>query len=532
MILCLLQPGKGIYELETQTISALTASFLLFGNSAIMTTAEGYGVYVDGEEVAPTTEDSKTYDVGDVTAVKEDGVEIIASGDNSLTVTTGSVSSPLNGVLVNANSAEVNTEINGDINAGSAGISIAARDEAVVNTAVEGDISAEKGSGIMVLAENSDVTTTVTGDVSGEGVLVPAAITAVSLSGDSSIETYVDGNVTSETGAGILTGASGSSEETAPSSQTADDLKAGAGKSLTEVNGDVSGGAAGIVSLIGGSSSEVIITGTLGATGSSESALLPDEEHAPVVLMGEDAGNMELTVWKIERDGKDIGEDDVIAADYDSSTQSLTQNKEFERNIQYIIKVEQPEGATLTPTDSTGVALGKKHSEILGQDLDWAHAEDTVLLEVKLEPGYVLRGAYNGDGEKVSKTELVKDANGKYFIKVPRGGGVYLSVVLEKEASESKSSGGAAAAPVVDNVVTCQMAGYPDNYAWNEAAKACQPGFLDDAGVFHPETTAVRKANIPATADMGLQVYTWILMGSMVIAMLCAVRLCQGELES
>ena len=248
-----------------------------------------------------------------------------------MTVTTGSVSSPLDGVLVSANNAEVSTEINGDIDAGGAGISIAARDEAVVNTTIEGDISAEKGSGIMVLAQNSDVTTTVIGDVSGESGLVPAAITAVSLSGDSSIEPYVDGNVTSETGAGILTGASCSSEGTAPSSQTTDDLKAGVGKSLTEVNGDV--------------------------------------------------------------------------------------------------------------------------------------------------------------------------------------------------------SGGAAVAPIVDNVVTCQMAGYPDNYAWNEKAKACQPGFLDDAGVFHPETTTVRKATIPATADKGLQFYTWILMASMVICMLCAVRLVREEVE-
>ena len=80
--------------------------------------------------------------------------------------------------------------------------------------------------------------------------------------------------------------------------------------------------------------------------------------------------------------------------------------------------------------------------------------------------------------------------------------------------------------------MTCQMAGYPSNYAWNEDAKACQPGFLDDAGVFHPETTAARKATIPATADMGLQVYRWILMASMVIAMLCAIRLRQGELDA
>ena len=52
--------------------------------------------------------------------------------------------------------------------------------------------------------------------------------------------------------------------------------------------------------------------------------------------------------------------------------------------------------------------------------------------------------------------------------------------------------------PTPDNVVTCQMAGYPSNYAWNEDAKACQPGFIDNNGKFH----SVRS--IPNTSDKGL----------------------------
>ena len=55
---------------------------------------------------------------------------------------------------------------------------------------------------------------------------------------------------------------------------------------------------------------------------------------------------------------------------------------------------------------------------------------------------------------------------------------------------------------MTDNVVTCQMAGYPSNYSWNEDAKACQPEYNDNAGVFHG--TAVRKAGVPNTYDRGL----------------------------
>ena len=57
-------------------------------------------------------------------------------------------------------------------------------------------------------------------------------------------------------------------------------------------------------------------------------------------------------------------------------------------------------------------------------------------------------------------------------------------------------------APHTDNVVTCQMAGFPANYEWNEAAKACQPGYLDESGVFH--STSFRKAAVN-TYDKGLE---------------------------
>ena len=50
-------------------------------------------------------------------------------------------------------------------------------------------------------------------------------------------------------------------------------------------------------------------------------------------------------------------------------------------------------------------------------------------------------------------------------------------------------------------VVTCQMAGYTENYAWNEAAKACQPGYIDDFGVFHSLAESSARYYVPNTAD-------------------------------
>ena len=65
-----------------------------------------------------------------------------------------------------------------------------------------------------------------------------------------------------------------------------------------------------------------------------------------------------------------------------------------------------------------------------------AKDNDTVLLKVDLSDGYSLLGAYNGDGEKVA---LLTDSNGNYYVIVPRGGGVYLSVSLSAPTVKSAS---------------------------------------------------------------------------------------------
>ena len=75
-----------------------------------------------------------------------------------------------------------------------------------------------------------------------------------------------------------------------------------------------------------------------------------------------------------------------------------------------------------------------------------------------------------------------------------------------------KTSGGTSAG----SVVTCQMAGYPNGYAWNEAAKACQPGYIDDNGVFHSYKISGRY-NTPNTADEGMNPF-YLLFFSMMSA--------------
>ena len=60
--------------------------------------------------------------------------------------------------------------------------------------------------------------------------------------------------------------------------------------------------------------------------------------------------------------------------------------------------------------------------------------------------------------------------------------------------------------------LTCQTAGYPQGYAWNEAAKACQMGFIDESGVFH-----AAKVTIPNTYDQGVTRHLFSFSGSLLV---------------
>lgn len=89
------------------------------------------------------------------------------------------------------------------------------------------------------------------------------------------------------------------------------------------------------------------------------------------------------------------------------------------------------------------------------------------------------------------------------------------------------SSGGSTSKK--DNVVTCQMAGFPANYAWNEAAKACQPGYLDAGGNFHSYSNA-KRSTVPNTSDNGnLTFYTIAMFLMTLVAFVTAKTLTEDS---
>ena len=177
---------------------------------------------------------------------------------------------------------------------------------------------------------------------------------------------------------------------------------AGDGEAEAEQNGIV---------LDGEGSFDILITGTLETEGTP---VLISEKVTPE--------NVSITVWKIDGAVKDAEGEEHVVAEGTPGTEPKTitdDSREVERSIHYIIRVE--------PSQQDMIGLSGTE-EVHGYDT--ATENSTVTLKVRVPDGYTLTGAYNGEGEKIA---LEKDADGNYYVVVPRGGGVYLSVELEKD---------------------------------------------------------------------------------------------------
>lgn len=134
-----------------------------------------------------------------------------------------------------------------------------------------------------------------------------------------------------------------------------------------------------------------------------------------IEVEGDEGATFDVTVWKIEvgEGGSLVDKVDAASVDTDSVASQ----------IKYIIKVEQPEaGGTLSAVGSLKGTLAQSFG------FDVAHAGDKVYLDVALEDGYFVSGAYNGQGKKI---QLMHDEGG-YYVIVPDGGGVYLTAELGK----------------------------------------------------------------------------------------------------
>ena len=125
--------------------------------------------------------------------------------------------------------------------------------------------------------------------------------------------------------------------------------------------------------------------------------------------------NLTLTVWEMaaDRDG-----DYVKREEYDETTDSkkLVADREAEKNIQYIIRVD-PSQEGIIHTDGTRDYKGR----------EVANEGDIIVLKIDVPAGLMIDEVYGDQAHN----KLIQDSYGNYFMIVPRGGGVLFSVILK-----------------------------------------------------------------------------------------------------
>lgn len=378
--------GEGIYANNGSTVSVKAGTNGQGGN-VTATGNDAIGIEAGG---------GSTVTAESVTA-NGDGIGVIAYGDSTVKV-TGDVTGGGAGVFASGEKTEVT--VGGDVTGGDIGVSAAAstvkigtRDENGELTS-GGKVTATGDEGVGISASDGTVTA---GDVtaSGEGATGIDASEGSTVTADS---------VKAENGTGIEV--SGGSTVNVEGDVTAGDngIEVSGGATVN-VEGNVKAGENGIVVNDNGT---VTIDGTLTVTGGTP-ILLGDEVT--------DAGDINITVWQIEggTDGS------VVSGGQGDAAEAVQQN------INYIIKVVQPtEGVTDDVT-----ATGENGST--SNDYNVANEGETVTIKVNLAKGYKLTGVFNGEGES-KEAVTTQNEDGYYYITMPKGGGVYLSVELEPEA--------------------------------------------------------------------------------------------------
>lgn len=332
---------------------------------------------------------------GDIDA-KGNGIETNAwFGAESDAIVEGDVSGGKAGLEIFNNNGITKADIDGDLTGGTNGIDAEVINGGKTTVSVDGSISG-KSAGINV--ENGhyaveDVPEIKGGTVDIRSDDVSGENTGIYVGSYAGAETdiTVNGNVTGGTGSAIC--ANNEKSDTDITVKGDVTSKEGFGITGTTIDGELN----------------ITVDGTVsGGKGG--------------VYTADDGSGFTLTVWKIEPD-----EQGALAFGMNDD-EAYVENKAFEQTIQYIIRLDQPTaGATLSVTDKNGNALSKIVSS--ENTYEYAYEGDTVLLKVDLAEGYDLLGAYNNDGKA---TELLKDADGNYYIVVPKGGGVSLSVEVKK----------------------------------------------------------------------------------------------------
>lgn len=250
---------------------------------------------------------------------------------------------------------------------------------------VNGDVESDENHGVVIEADKGEATAEIKGDIEAD----EDGIDAEAKNGGT-VKVNVDGNVESDEDDGI-------------------DAEAEKGSSVNiVVDGDVKAEEeSGLdLNVSGGGSIDVVVTGTIEGkeAGIVTNACTPDIE-----------GKASVTAWKIvvnkDKDGKEF-----VALDKDRNI-----NSEFEKTINYIIRINDPAIISLP-----GLTKGEYGYT--------AHEGDKVMVKLDIPDGYKLKHVYCDEDKEL---EAVKGDDGNWYVVIPKGGGVTLSVDLEIDFHDS-----------------------------------------------------------------------------------------------
>jgi hypothetical protein len=330
---------------------------------------------VDGVWARSKNEGTANVKTGDINTNGAGVTSYSKSGGDSFVAVNGSVNSVDQGMYVGAENENslAAVSVEGDVNVEAEhnfipAVCSEARDKGEADVVIGGDVKST-GDGVNATAYYGgtanvivfgNVTSSGTAKPAGDGDFLTAAVVEAYGEG-ANAEVFVAGDVTMENDKGVALM-----------------LKAGVDtKASMTVNGTVKGG----------------------------------EIPIQITNHEKDFSNISLTVWKIEPNA-----DGALARLYHQDTGTVERSEEFEKTINYIIRLEETDHADLTAQDT-------------------AHEGEKVVLKIDVQDGYELVNAYNGEGDKVA---LAKDSSGQWYVIVPKGGGVYLSVELRKKDSDKK----------------------------------------------------------------------------------------------
>ena len=268
-----------------------------------------------------------------------------------------------------------------------------------VNTWTDNDPMNLDDSGLSAWAgDGGTVSVTVNGDVFSKAEILPDDDEGYTWSGGvgaytsaGSVAVTVNGNVTAE------------ADQYAVGLNVNNEIPGG--NVSVEVHGDVTAKSIGIRAINDSeeSSAEIVVDGTLHASKNG------------ISLEGNAAENVLLTVWKAEPNQNGV----IVMTDGDLTAEEAEQ---AEKNIRYILRTAESSAGQITAdaAEYRGYRVAKEG--------------ETVALDISIPNQYRIGSVYGQPGKKM---ELQADEAGNYYLVVPRGGEVELSVELKRKQAKN-----------------------------------------------------------------------------------------------